>query len=105
MTKLTITPGPCKLTTVVEAEKIDSSTAKVTIHTDCKFYKPIEEELTEIDAYAEVFGPFAEGEVYTVCKKYCKHATCPVPSGILKAVEAECGLALPTDVTMIFEKE
>ncbi|MFA0816167.1 MAG: hypothetical protein ACC608_10320 [Anaerofustis sp.] len=104
MTKVTIQPGPCKMTTVVEAEKIDQSTAKVKITTDCKFYQPLQEELTEVDAYQEIFGKFGEGEVYTVCAKYCKHPTCPVPSGILKAVEAECGLALPTDVTMTFEK-
>lgn len=102
--KVTIAPGPCKLITVVEAEKIDRKTAKIKITTDCKFYKPLEEELTQVDVNKEIFGKFAQGDVYASCIQYCKHPTCPVPSGILKAVEAACGLALPTDVSITFEK-
>ena len=102
--KVTIQPGPCKLTTIVEAEKVDRKTASVKIQTQCRFYKPLEEELTTVDVRQEIFGTLAEGEVYSACKKYCKHPTCPVPSGILKAVEAACGLALPTDVSITFEK-
>lgn len=103
--KVTISPGPCKLKTIVEAEKIDRKTASIKITTDCKFYKPLEEELTQVDVSKELFGvPLAGGDVYAHCIKYCKHPSCPVASGILKAVEAACGLALPTDVSITFEK-
>ena len=30
----------------------------------------------------------------------CKPPACPVPVGILKAIEVEAGLALPADVTI-----
>ena len=102
--RVTITPGPCRFTTIVDAEQTDSGKAGIKIQTDCTFYKPIEEELTEVDAYSEVFGKLGEGEIYSVCRKYCKHAACPVPSGIIKAVEATFKLALPTDVSMVFDK-
>ncbi|MHB1443957.1 MAG: DUF6951 family protein [Candidatus Humimicrobiaceae bacterium] len=36
--------------------------------------------------------------MYETCRKYCKHAACPVPSGIIKAIEVACRLALPKDV-------
>jgi len=32
------------------------------------------------------------------------HCACPVTSGIIKAIEAECQLALPRDVSFTFEK-
>ncbi len=102
--KVTIQPGPCKLKTIVEAEDIDGETAKLNIQTECKFYKPLEEELTEVDIMSEVFGKLAGGEIYQSCAKYCKHPSCPVPSGIVKAVEAAAGMALPTDVSITFEK-
>jgi hypothetical protein len=39
--------------------------------------------------------------------KHCKHAACPVPSGIIKAIEVASGLALPKDasITVTQEKE
>ena len=36
--------------------------------------------------------------------KHCTHAACPVPVSIIKAVEVEAGLALPTDVTIQLTK-
>jgi hypothetical protein len=36
--------------------------------------------------------------------KYCTHAACPVPVAIVKAIEIEAGLALPTDVTIKLSK-
>jgi hypothetical protein len=36
--------------------------------------------------------------------KHCTHAACPVPVGIIKAVEVETGLALPADVSIKLSK-
>ena len=102
--KVTVMPGPCKMKTEVYAEKIDRNSVSLRIKTDCKFYKPIEEELSKVEIYKECFAPLGEGEIFKVCKKYCKHPSCPVPCAILKAVEAEGKLALPTDVSITFEK-
>jgi hypothetical protein len=33
--------------------------------------------------------------------KHCQHASCPVPSGIIKAIEVASGLALPKDGVFI----
>lgn len=32
--------------------------------------------------------------------KHLRHAACPVPAGIIKAVEVAAGLALPADATI-----
>ena len=102
--KVTINPGPCKLVTIVEAENLDDEIASIKITSECKFYKPLEEELTQVDFMKELFSKPGTSEIYTTAMKYCKHPTCPVPVGILKALEAACGMALPTDVSIIFEK-
>jgi hypothetical protein len=36
--------------------------------------------------------------------KHCPHPACPVPSGILKAVEVAAGLALPRDASIVIRK-
>lgn len=104
--KVTVTPGPCKLITQVLATQNDEGEAHIELITDCGFYRKLNEELKEMsfDAYGEIFNGFGEGRINELCKKYTKHITCPVPSAILKAIEAEFNLALPTAVTMEFEK-
>lgn len=104
--KVTVNPGPCKLTTVVIAEMNDDDEITVSIQSDCGAYKKMNEELQEMtfDAYSEIFTPFGTSQIAGIYKKYVKHATCPVLSAILKAIEAEANLALPTNVTFEFEK-
>ncbi len=104
MSKATVTAGPCGFKTVIEAEQKERGTVALKIKSDCKFYEPLETELTEVSAYDEVFAKLGEGQIYSLCNKYAKHGTCPVPCAILKAVEAAAGLALPVDVTINIEK-
>ena len=47
-----------------------------------------------------------EGEGYSAYQaalQNIEHITCPVPVAILKAIEAELGLALPKDVAIRFK--
>jgi hypothetical protein len=37
-------------------------------------------------------------------REHCLHPSCPVPAGIIKAVEVEAGLALPKDVAIVVTK-
>ena len=104
--KVTVNPGPCRLTTTVYAEMNDDDEITIRIESDCGAYKKLNEEFSEMtfDAYSEIFTPFGTGSIAKMYTKYVKHATCPVLSAILKAVEAEAGLALPQTVTFEFEK-
>ncbi len=104
MSKTTVMAGPCGFKTVIEAAKKDRNTISLNIKTDCKFYKPLEEDLKEVDAYEEVFSKYGQGNISKLCAQYSKHATCPVACAILKAVEVEAGLALPVNVTIEIEK-
>jgi hypothetical protein len=63
------------------------------ITTECPNLKALEKELTQVNAYEECFEKIGEGTVYETVRKYCRHAACPVPCGILKAIEVSAGLA------------
>ena len=53
----------------------------------------------------DAFKRVLDNPVYTKGATCLKHVACPVPSGILKALEVEAGLAVPKDVSIIFLKE
>ena len=104
MAKATISAGVCGFVTTVTAVSEDGQNTRLTITSDCPNYKDLGRELTQADAYEVCFAKAGEGKIYETCRKYCKHASCPVPAGIVKAVEAACGLALPRDAAIKVEK-
>lgn len=104
MTKVRIRSGICGFNTVVIAERMKDKKIRLTIISDCEHVKKMAEELKELDMFT-VFTGFLNNPVYQVASKNLKHVTCPVPSGILKAIEAETGLALPRDAVIEFIKE
>ncbi|MCL1803152.1 MAG: hypothetical protein FWG30_05835 [Eubacteriaceae bacterium] len=101
---VTIMPGPCKLITKVTATDDGDGGIAIEIDTQCNYYKEMSGEINTVDAYEEIFTSLGENSVTETCRKYCKHATCLVPTGILKAIEAEAKLALPTDASIVFEQ-
>ena len=42
--------------------------------------------------------------LYELAPQCLAHPACPVPSGIVKAIEVEAGLALPADVSIKVSK-
>lgn len=104
MAKAEIAPGNCGLTTRVEAT-MNGKTCHLSILSDCKAIQKLAEELTEVNPYEEI--SFRRSNVPAILKagaKYCTHAACPVPVGIIKAVEVAAGLALPGEVTIKLSK-
>lgn len=99
MAKADIFSGVCGFTTTVEAKK-KGTKCTLTIESECKDIKRLAEELKEVDSYREISFRGEGPEILEKAKKYCPHAACPVPVGIIKAVEIEAGLALPKDATI-----
>jgi len=58
------------------------------------------EELTWIDPLREVAKPGDIPSVWRLAAKHRLHSACPVPVGILKAIEVEARLALPGNVSI-----
>lgn len=102
--------GVCGFTLNVEAEKENSESdsrskiIKLKITSDCPNFQKIASELTEVDAYKEMFNKLHTGKVYEVFAKYSPHPSCPGVSGILKTVELEAGLALAQTASMSITK-
>ena len=61
-------------------------------------------ELTEVNPYQEISFRRNTPQILQMGAKFCTHAACPVPVGIIKAVEVEAGMALPMDVTIKLTK-
>jgi hypothetical protein len=103
LAKAEIFSGICGFTTNVET-RMDGSRCEVSIESDCKAIQRLAEELTEVDPFQEITFRGEGPQTLKVAGKRCSHASCPVPVGIIKAVEIEAGLALPADVTIRLAK-
>jgi hypothetical protein len=103
MAKAEIFPGNCGFITQVETT-MDGDVCKVTVVSECKAIQKLAQELTEVNPYQEISFRRSTPQILQMGAKFCTHAACPVPVGIIKAVEVEAGLALPTDVTIKLTK-
>jgi hypothetical protein len=92
------------MVSTVKAESEDGQTCRISVESPCEAIQALGEELKEADGYGAAFTNFMENPVYIAAAKHYKHAACPVPSGIVKAIEVACGLALPKDVSFKIEK-
>lgn len=99
MAKAEIDAGVCGFTTTVEA-RTDGEMAALSIQSDCPAIQKMSIELTRVNPYKEISAKRAVPETLQAGLKFCTHAACPVPVGIIKAVEVEAGLALPKDATI-----
>ena len=103
MAKAEIFAGNCGYNTEVEAT-MNGKTVKLSITSDCPAMQKMAEELKEVSPYNEISFKRAMPAIHAAGHKFCTHAACPVPVGIVKAVEIEAQLALPTDVTIKLSK-
>jgi hypothetical protein len=103
MAKAEIYSGNCGMNTTVEAT-MNGKGCKVSLTSDCEAIRKMAKELTVVNPYKEITFRRAMPKIQELGHKYCYHAACPVPVGIIKAVEVEARLALPTDVIIRISK-
>ncbi len=103
MAKAEIFSGNCGFTTKVETS-MDGKVCRITLQSECKAIRKLGEDLTQVEPLQEISARRYTPLILQKGAQYCTHAACPVPVGIIKAVEIEAGLALPTDVTIKLEK-
>ena len=103
MAKAEVMAGNCGFTTQIEA-KMNGSTCELHITSECKAIERMAAELTEVNPYKEISFKRTMPVIHEAGVKHCTHAACPVPVSIIKAVEVEAGLALPTDVVIKLSK-
>ena len=99
MAKAIIDPGICGFTAEVVAT-MNGEVCSLEISCDCEPIQEMAKDLTEVDPMQEI-GFFRDGPLtLRTFAKHCPHPSCPVPAGILKAVEVEAGLALPKEASI-----
>jgi hypothetical protein len=104
MAKAEIFAGICGFNTTVQTS-MNGSNCQLEIQSECKAIQRLAENLTEVDPFKEISFRRQMPRTYEAAHQYCSHAACPVPSGIIKAIEVEAGLALPMDVTIRISKD
>jgi hypothetical protein len=99
-----IDAGICGFTTTVRTRG-EGGAMRVEIESDCEHIRKLAAALTEVDPWGEISFRGDGPVTLALARVHCAHAACPVPTGILKAIEVEAGLALPKDVTITVTKE
>ncbi len=99
MASSVIHAGICGFVTRVEAH-LQGDRCLVAIASDCQHIRNLAEHIVSVDPFQEISF---HGQMPTILQQaaiFCTHAACPVPAGIIKAVEVAAGLALPADVSI-----
>ena len=95
--------GRCGFNTVVEAtryETEDGDRVKLNIQSECKSCQKLALLLTDVDPMREITYRGQGPLTMQLAAKTLPHTACPVPSGIIKAIEVASGLALPADASI-----
>jgi len=102
--KVTIDAGVCKMKTVVTAKSNpETGMVDIDIQSDCPNVLRMSWTIKPICPYTEVEGCMNETDVYKLASEALPHAACPVPCGMIKAVEVAGGLGLKRDVIIKIE--
>jgi len=110
MVNVEINAGICGFATQVFAEDKTGYKASFRLKSQCPNWKKVDDILggKELNMMTELFKDKKTGvlhsQVLDTSLKIIPHVSCPVISGILKALEVSVGLALPKDASIIFKK-
>jgi hypothetical protein len=83
---------------------MEGTKVKLSIESECQAIQDLAAELTEVDPFQEITFRGSGPRSLEMGAKHCYHTACPVPVGIIKAVEIEAGLALPKDAVIKLSK-
>lgn len=84
---------------------MDGPLCRLTIESECRAIQKLAAELAEVDPFREISHRRDTPLTLQLGAKYCSHAACPVPAGIIKAVEVAAGLNLPVDAAIRLSKD
>ena len=104
MTRVVVQAGACGFTSVIRAEKGPERTIDVTVQSGCAMVQKMAAEIASLGRRDALTG-LLSNPVYLAAGRHLKHAACPVPAAVLKALEVEAGLNVMKDATITFEKE
>ena len=102
--KVTVEAGVCRMKTVVVARaNPETGMVDLDIQSDCPNILKMSWFVKPVCPYTEVEAAMIETDIYKVASEAVPHAACPVPCGIIKAIEVAGGLGLKRDVFIKIE--
>ena len=99
MTKACVNCGGCGYTANVRAAGKEDGTVSVDIDSECSALGELAARLQAVDPYGEM-GNLLHTATFQAAGGCLHHSSCPVPTAILRAIEVEAGVALPSTVTI-----
>lgn len=96
--------GNCNFNTTVITDMAPDGNVSLQIESECPHIRKAFKDIHAIDPFGELSFKMGDGPVlHSIMTETCPHPSCPVFSGIARAVEVAAGLALPTDIHINFE--
>ncbi|HUT21606.1 MAG TPA: hypothetical protein VM366_20830 [Anaerolineae bacterium] len=103
--RASIRAGACGFEAVVHATCSDGLWVTLQLESNCPKVQEMAAALHDLNALDEVLRrPLVDTTPAQIAAQYGLHASCPIPVGILKVVEAAAGLALPARSEILVEK-
>jgi hypothetical protein len=101
--RVAVDSGICGFHCLIEAREIEKHTIALKITgSECKQIQHLSGKVKQMNL-RDLFAPLGKNPVFTAAQAAGCHPSCPVPVGILKAVEVAMGMALPKDAVIRFE--
>ena len=104
MTKVVVKAGACGFTAVIRAEKGPERMIDISLESGCAMVQKMAAEIARLGRRDALTG-LLNNPVYLAAGRHLKHAACPVPAAVLKALEVEAGLNVKKDATITFAKD
>ncbi len=102
---ITVDPGVCGFTCVIRARQTEKRSVAIEIaESECQQIKRLASRLETI-SLRELFMPLTANPVYKAAQASGCHASCAIPSAVLKAAEVAMGMAVARPVNFTFDCE
>ena len=89
--------------TVIHAVQQDDMMIRLDIESDCHNILKMSWRIKPVNPYTEVESKICESDIYRWANEVLPHAACPVPCGMIKAIEVAGDLGIKRDVTIKVE--
>ncbi len=96
--------GICGFVTRITAVGDAEGMVNLAVASDCPNVQSLAKDLAQVDPTTLLGGRAGQGAVYAAAVRHPLHQACPVPAGILKAVEVAAGFALPCNAIIKVER-
>lgn len=103
--RVCVDAGVCKMKTLITARDNGMGLIEIDIKSDCPNVLRMSWKLEPMSPYAEVEAEFHKSTVYKLANEALPHTACPVPAGIVKAMEVAGDLGLKRDCSIHFLAE